>query len=335
MDFYSDTSKSTFHLVKQATAAVDLEKVASVVEGSTEGLPVDSFGDPKARMYPVHTPEDAILSAAYAAFDKNAAALKNIFSAGKIWGNEDSLRKVAKEVQGHEVAVKFAMDLSIGGKHYELFPYTGGQDIKQAAESFYENRHKLPWAAREKTASVLFTDILGYGGNDEAKVTREAFEYITKAAGFGLPDLEAADSTLCSRWYKDEKNPAYAKVAKILREIKDDPAWDKIAMEAFDALDEETGAKAKYGKSLRLPEEDLYVNSVLTMKTAAEAGIVKLMNGKAIMLSDVDWSKVAHVDPVLYKEAAGGEKAAEVLPTWPRCDADTLVEMLGIPLIAV
>jgi hypothetical protein len=106
-------------------------------------------------------------------------------------------------------------------------------------------------------------------------------------------------------------------------------------MEAFDALDGEVGLKEAYGKTLRLPEEDLYVNSVLTAKTAAEQGIVKLMNGKAIKLDDVDWAKVAQVDPVLFKEAAGGEKAAEVLPTWPRPDADLLVEMLDLPLVEV
>ena len=335
MDFYLDTSKSTFHLVKQAVASVDLEKTAASAEGGIEGLPASAFGDPNGRVYPVHSPSDAELSVAYAAFDKNAGALEAIFRAGKIWGNEAGLRKIAAEIKAYEVPVKHALDLSIGGVHYELFPYTGAQDIKEAAESFYENRHKLPWAARSKTAGVLFEEILGLGGIEPTGVSRHAFDYVTKAAGYGIADLESAETMLLQRQGHAGAHVGIAKVARILRIVQGDPAWDKVAMDAFDALDGEAGLKGSYGGRLRLPEEDLYVNSVLTAKTAAEAGIVTLTNGKAIMLADVDWDKVACIDPVLFTEAAGGEKAAEVLPTWPRPDADLLVEMLGLPTVEV
>lgn len=336
MDFYSDTSRGTLGLAKQVVRSVDLEKVAAAAEPVCSDLPGSSFGDPITRSFPVHTAADTVLSATYAAMANGALApgvMDRIKSASVLWGNTAEVTKVIDEIKTQKVpAVKFAMDLDVGGKHYQLFPFSDPRSLKEAAETFFDSRVKLPWAAREKVARVLFEEILGEGGNEVVKVPDATFKYLCKAAGFGIPDMECAETMLLQRMNRAEGHQAsFKKVAGILREAAGSPEWDKFAMAAFDALDGELAVKQAYGKTLRLPEEDLYVDSVLDIKTASDEGLVQLMNGKTIKVSDIDWQKVAMVDPVLHEETKGGtEKVAEVLATWPRPDADLLMEMLGI-----
>lgn len=337
MDFYSDTSKGTLGLAKQVVRSVDLEKVAAAAEPACGDLPGSSFGDPITRSFPVHTAADTVLSATYAAMMNGKLAsgvMERIKSASVIWGNKDVIEKVIDEIQNRRAPeVKYAMDMSISGKHYQLFPFNDSTSMKEAAETFYASRAKLPWAAREKIARVLFEEILGAGGTEVVPVEDLAFKYLCKAAGFGIPDMECAESMLLQRMHRARgaHQESFQKVACILREAEGSPEWDKFAMAAFDSLDSELALKQAYGKSLRLPEEDLYVNSVLEIKTASDEGLVTLMNGKVIKVADIDWQKVAMVDPVLHEETKGGtEKVAEILATWPRPDADLLMEMLGL-----
>lgn len=337
MDFYSDTSRGTLGLAKQVVRSVDLEKVAAAAEPFCSDLPGSSFGDPITRSFPVHTAADTVLSATYAAMANGTLApgvMDRIKSAAVLWGNKDDVEKVILEIKAQKAPeVKFAMDLDIGGKHYQLFPFNDSQSLKEAAETFFEARVKLPWVAREKVARVLFEEILGLGGTEVVPVADETFKYLCKAAGFGIPDMECAETMLLQRMNraKSGHQDSFKKVAGILREAAESPEWDKFAMEAFDALDGELAVKQAYGKTLRLPEEDLYVNSVMEIKTASDEGLVKLMNGKTVKVSEIDWQKVAMVDPVLHEETKGGtEKVAEILATWPRPDADLLMEMLGL-----
>lgn len=337
MDFYSDTSRGTLGLAKQVVRSVDLEKVAAAAEPISGDLPGSSFGDPITRSFPVHTAADTVLSATYAAMANGSLApgvMERIKSASVLWGNAEDVEKVISEIKVQKApAIKFAMDLDVGGKHYQLFPYNDAKSLKEAAETFYESRVKLPWSAREKVAAVLFEETLSHGGNEVVGIPEGTFKYLCKAAGFGIPDMECAETMLLQRMNRAKGHQdSFKKVAGILREAAGSPEWDKFAMAAFDALDSELAVKQAYGRTLRLPEEDLYVDSVMDIKTASDEGLVKLMNGKTIKVADIDWQKVAMVDPGLHEETKGGtEKVAEILATWPRPDADLLMEMLGIP----
>ncbi len=326
-----------FDLVKRAVKAVDLEKIAAETSQNHDGLPSSSFADQAARRFPICSPEDCILSAAEAfGTPKIAAAVTSrIFGAAKIFGVIDTVNKMAAEIMDatEPRGVKYALDIALGGRQYRLFPFASTTSLKEASETFWKSRHKLPWAARQKAAGTLFEEIMGSGGNAEVGVTPVAFDYITKAAGFGLPSYEAADVMLMERRRRDVAlAPSCIKVAAILRSTSDFPDWDEYAMKAFDALDDEQGLKLAYGVSLELPEEALYHDTVLNVKTASEDGLVHLMNGKTIRLSDLDWAKVAAVDPALYNEVkgVGFERASEILETWPRPDADVLIEMLSL-----
>jgi hypothetical protein len=336
MDFYSDTSRGTLGLAKQVVRSVDLEKVAAAAEPAVSALPSGSFGDPITRSFPVHTAADTVLSATYAAMANGTLApevMNRIKSASVLWGNKEDVEKVIAEIKAQRPPeVKYAMDLSIGGKHYQLFPFNDGQSLKEAAETFFESRAKMPWAAREKISRVLFEEILSLGGTEVVPVADETFKYLCKAAGFGIPDMECAEAMLLQRMNRARGHQdSFKKVAGILKEAEGSPEWDKFAMDAFDALDGELALKQAYGKTLRLPEEDLYVNSVMEIKTASDEGLVTLMNGKTVKVSEIDWQKVAMIDPVLHEETKGGtEKVAEILATWPRPDADLLMEMLGL-----
>lgn len=337
MDFYADPSRGTLHLAKQVVKAVDLEKVAGEAAGGTDALAASAFADPTARLYPVHSAADVILSAAYAHTNAKVAGeipkevLKRIDGAAVLWGVSKEVEKLAAEINTGivEETTKFALDLEIGGQHVQSFPYGDNETLKASAEAFYTQRHKLPWAARSKVAKVLFDELAVAG----VKISEDASIYIGKAAGIGTPDMESADCMVATRGGRRLLDKTeLQKLAAVIRLAEGEPDWAKYAMEAFDAFDEARGLKSSYGVTLRLPEEDLFINDSPYLKLAEDDGIVQLTNGKAVRLSSIDWAKVAAVDPGLYAETDKGnlEKAAEVLPTWPRPDADLLVEMQAL-----
>lgn len=342
MDFYQDTSKRTLHLAGRSVHVINLEKTAAEVDGDIQGLPNSAFADPMSRRFPVHTPADVLISAAYAAMGGGKVAAdvhRRIETHAVLWGINDTVKKIAEEIAAARLPgpVKYALDATVAGKPLRLFPYRSPGTLKEAVEAFYGNRHKLPWPMRQKTAQNVFREILGYGGNGEVKADPAAFAYVCKAAGYGYPSMPAAEQMLLERRNaKNAADPVFSKVAYILQEIVFAPDWAKTAMATFDAMDHELGLVAQYGKGVELPEEQLFEGTSALEKAASDVGVVHLMNGKSIRVADIEWAKVARFDPDLFRETGGGDhaKATAVLPTWPRPDADNLVDMLNLETVS-
>lgn len=253
-DHRSDISQRILHTVCQASKRVPLEKYAAAASKEPAAL----YADQQHQQYPIDTPEHTVLSAAYAAYAGDIPALINIKTAGVFWGIEDTVNAVIDDVAQCVRPVKYAVDATIDGVQHRYFPYDDRDTCVQAAKDFYAQRHKFPLSVRLKTASQLYHDLVDYAALHA--IPNEAALYIKQAAGLLEPCIECAQAMVLQRMNrKHAKHAAFTKIAHIIQEIQNAPGWDKIALEAFDALDHELKLKNHYGYSLRLPEEDLYV----------------------------------------------------------------------------
>lgn len=322
---FSDPLKQALGDMSQAVTIVDLEKIASSVEST---IPEDA---PHANGYPVHTKEATLLSAAYQVY-RDGQLTPAMKAAVCVWGCESEAEEVASQILNRPTKEpKYAVDMDIAEiGPTRLFPYIDADSLKQAGEAFYKNRTKFGYQVRRKTASTLIAEASAYGVDYDDHV----FAYLEKAAGYGLLDKEALDREVLVRQAtmgarRPEDVATLAKIAALLDVDCADSL--KTATQALADFDEGLNLTNRYGTpSLRLPEES--ISGVTATKLAADIqGKVELANGSVVTLTDIDWAKVAEFDPALAEEVAGDlEKAAEVLPTWPRPDADILVAMLGL-----
>lgn len=340
MDYHSDSSKHRLAVLAQAVT-LDLRKTAAAYEDGqtdTTGLPASAFADPIGRAYPVHTKEAALLSSAYFFADDpegraNPETALALEKAASFWGIEEEFRSICSDLSEKRQHPKYALDLELDGAVLRHFPWHDRQSLEKTAQDFVNNRENLPRQARLKTAQNL----LAARAAEQAQFEPEVSQAIDRCCGFGLLDHEKAAEALLERSHllrkQSEHQPLIRKLAQVLQLLDDQPDTLKIAVDAFSAFDEETGLARRYGRGLALPEDQL-AGPLLDKLAADQAGTVRLANGQTVRLADIDWSKVAEIDPAL-AEAVGGstEKAAEVLPTWPRPDADLLIDMLGLQTV--
>lgn len=307
-------------------SAVDLVKTAAEIDDDVDSLPATSFADPMSREYPVHTKEAVLLSAAYAAHAAvDDQVMRQIEKAAEFWEVPDAVRDIRQQVEGYRLQPKYAVEIQ--GQRF--FHYHDRETAKQAADQFYDERHKFPHDARKEAAERL----ISAGGDYRTEVR----EYLDKAASLALPSDENARNMLLHRSRLLRRQPkqaeAVAKLAKVLDLLGEmDQADDgKVALAAFARFDEETGLAARYGRGLELPEERLFVAPLNKVAGSTDL-IATLQNGQTIDVSTIDWDKVAEIDPALHEACEGGnlKTARDVLPTWPRGDADILVEMLDL-----
>lgn len=341
MDYDSDSNKRRLKVLSQAVTSVDLQKTAAAYDGdsdsATTGLPASAFADPIERRYPVHTKEAAVLSAAYffgefpdETGDKHVA--KRLKEAADFWSIRDEFDQMASDLSVAKTTPKFALDMTVGGAVLRYFPWHDGPSLEKTAEHFCSNRHNLPYAARQKTAENLMAASEELG----VKLAAETADYLDRCCAYGAIDFDKTAEMLLTRAHMLRKQPkhqlAVKKLAQAMAAIKeiDDADCPKLALDAFAAFDEETGLVRRYGRTLTLPEEQLFSTTV-SKHAAEKLGKVTLANGREVSIEDIDWDKVAKFDPELAAAVEGdAEKAAEILPTWPRPDADLLVEMLAI-----
>ena len=305
---------------------MDLVKTAADCDQEIDSLPPMAFADPMARMYPVHTKEAVLLSAAYAAHSKaDKAIVQSIEKAAEFWEVPAEVRQIREQVEGFRVQPKYAVEI----QGQQFFHYHDEQTAKQAAAEFYSERHKFPHETRKEAAERLIA-----ADGDYAEEVRD---YLDKAASFALPCDECAQSMLLHRSRLLRKQPKQAealeKLAKIVQLLgdMDQPEDGKVALAAFSLFDEQTGLAQRYGRDLDLPEERLFVAPLNKVAGAADL-MARLQNGQTVDISTIDWSKVAEFDPVLHEACGGGDLklAREILPTWPRGDAELLMEMLDL-----
>lgn len=333
MDYNSDTSRQTFQMLQRAVT-VDMAKLASDQDRPGSGQS-HSFADPKGRKFPIHTKSATLLSACYFygnPGESNKLVEQNLKLAARYWDVEDDLSQIERDLSRIDTQPKFAVDHQIGQDRARHFAWKDSQSLEKAASDFVANRQKFPLEVRRQAAENL----VKAGFDMSVQFDPDVEDYLERAMALGLPDRSKTARAISERYSLVSKSPIgrqkLQKLAKIYELLGDDWSYEqtKTAIDALASFDEETGLSGRYERDLALPEESVIGKSL--SKAASEIeGTVVLTNGHRVKLADIDWSQVRKFDPQLADEVSGSlEKAAEVLPTWPRPDADTLVELLGL-----
>lgn len=345
MDHIEDINLTTFHQIRQQHTLPDFIKSAVVDKETIDNLPGYAFADPTHRQFPCHTRSDTYLSYAY--FLKNAneipeaqrpAIYNNLRKFANDWAIHTECEALTRE---HEQSVnhdlskladdKFAIVETWNGEKYRALPLLNNECVKQAAEHLNKYRDRYPYAWRNRAAQRILNKAAEFGEklNDE---------YLYKAAGtyVGLK-TDVAQELLNRAYLVDRKHRgepeqlAVVKLAKVIANSDDQVEWAKVAA-IVDSYDEYYDLKRLYHRGLQTPEELVSNLNRDNAKQASEQ-VIRLTNGKTYQKSAI---ANAGLEPYtalgddLVNELRAGlqdvdiEKAAAILPTLPKPDADVL-----------
>ena len=335
MDYLEDASHQVLHAINKATG-IDLMKTAEACNDNVQDLPAHSFADLAQRKFPIHTKEATILSAAYAAFNGvDPVVEEKLTKMAEFWDCQDEVRQVREEIEAFRPPEKWALDMEIDGQPIQAFRYTTGASLKHAAQAFFDQRQRLPYAARVATARHLMKAASDLG----VELSEPVNNYLFNVLGIGVPSPDATRQLLMSRKHAMKRVPAdrwendFQKLAMAVEEQLEAMTEDsgQQVVEKFAAFDEVQGLAAAYDANLDMPEDRIF--PVPYTKLAGKTrDLVELQNGMVVDVGTLDWEKVSEVDPELYAACDSGDPktAAEVLPTWPRADVEVLAEMLDL-----
>ncbi len=330
MHFHSDVSQGALHVLDQLVSQ-DLVKLSQAIEVDVSSLPHQSFADCSRRQLLLTSKEACIVSAAYAGrfHQDNPEVFENLKTAAALWNCTEEVEQTIKEASREIRDTRYAVDVHYSDMKIQHYPYKDVEGFKKAAADFYAHRTKFPRSVRKQAA----VDITRVSEELKADLDDDVREYCEKAAGWGEFDPEAYNVQVILRRIeaKGQYNEKIAGLVSIGKELE--PGFKcaaEFAADALSAYDEEVGFYRRYGRITTLPEE-LVVGKVLSKLAAEEGTTVKLQNGKTVDLAGIDWNSVQAFDPELAAAVDGSiERAKEILPTWPRPDADTFVTMLGL-----
>lgn len=334
MDVLHDTSwkgwlkiASTYKVPKYVLDHAPMEKEAAAV------LDDALFADYGKKMFPIDTPANTWLSAAY--FNENRSSVddivrtqieSNIKMAGSIW----NIDKDVKDVLEYR-PVEYVPEADISnygyidkkGNHY--FPMFDDEGVKRAADNFDQFRSRMPADIRRKVACAIVKKAHASNIAISGSVFREA--------RIGLPNKIDLMDNLLDRAYLTKNGESGAVVANLVKvvaasqptELMDN--LDKLA-NVLTELDRLNGMDDQYGRTILAPVDFIYA-----MMPKQAAAFVK----DALTLDQHTFSirKLAAADPGIFKTALGEDlfkaisddkgkldatKMADVLPTLPRPD---------------
>lgn len=287
-----------YRQVSRMPALEGFVKEASVDAAEHRSLPDTAFAWPDERKYPIHTPEHAALSYAYA---KVAAelpghvmeSLKTALSVYQIPEStfEEHETKVASDVTSQYVLPEF-----------KYLPVNSPDQVKAAQDTFISDLQKLDVERRALAASNLVKQA------DAHKV--ELSPEVLKLAGLVVSDTKVAADWLYARadQLKSEQaayKTAYVTLADSLvaknKEHGDRHDLMKVA-NAIAALDEKTGLDKHYDRKL----PDALRTVFNTTKVASESVEVA---GTYIPVS-----KLAKLPPSFWEDLGGEELRKEIAP---------------------
>jgi hypothetical protein len=316
----------TFSLLKQIVSArpgiKNQVKTASVGEDQRNRLPKTAFADPENRLFPVHTPEQAILSSAYAQKQANISpsVRDRISGALEVHGckvavslpEEDATEKVASE------------EVYLLGRRKQ-FPIRGPEDVPQAASFFCKHAYKLnPEEASE--AAALLVKTAGFGSS-VPDLPIKVLQY----AGLAKSDLGKAAEWIEAR-YEITEDKSYLKLASLLQKNATEREDLVKVASALGDLDELHKLNRHYGLRLPSPQETVF-NTKEAMGPALDFGskqvdLASLMKHAPESFSDIlgddllgEISSEGQLDP---------EKLSTILPTLPMDLKNLLVSKLGL-----
>ena len=322
MDALNDNSHRTWLAIATDHAALVPTYVMDhtlLEKDAADHLPARSFADDIKRLFPLDTPADTWLSAAY--FAKNAStvysapALRDyvnaeILKAAEVFGITKDVTAIQKAITNGPT-VKQASDASYGWvkrtadgtvveRQYPMFDQEG---VKLACAHFVENRHMYPLEMRRPLAK----NILKAAAVHEYEFVPDA---VRREAGIGMPRRDTLMAELLDR----ARNVKDAEVSIALANINElvavlpmselGPELEKIA-EIVEEVDKSTGMDRQYGRKVLAPSDFIFD---IDMKVA------EALNDETIELNKYlfNLKKLAELDPSVYGEVLGDDFASRI-----------------------
>ena len=292
--FKDHNTDPTFHLLSEALrerpGLAPLVKTAKVGEEVRQSLPGTAFADADGRLFPVHTPEDAMLSSVY--LEKQAGVPSHIrgrvAQAMLAYGTvlpEVVLEKVAASPEPTQYLIEDA----------KLLPYRGPGDIPQAEAALLRNRRKLRPTTLAKAASLLVK---------EASASGQDLQGTT----LSLAGLTKCDPRVCADRIEArvpatrEGGQYFSKLASHARDLPAEATRADLVKlaEAVSQLDELYSLTQHYGRKLHDPLGTVFNTKVAMGSTVDLAG------------TEVPLEALAAIPGEVYEDVLGQDLLGEV-----------------------
>ena len=314
MDALHDNSHRTWLAIANAHEALIPKYVLEstlLEKDAADAMPATLFADTTGRLFPLDTPADVWLSAAY--FAKNAENVykpvmrahieANIKQAADIFGIAKDCDTIQAAIR-LQPAVKQASDGQYGWvtKTERLYPMFDEAGVKLACAHFVDNRDKYPMEMRRTLAKNISKRAEAYGVQIPDEVRRESC--------VGMPRRDTLMLEIIDRSHlvKDASiKVALLNLNELVAVIPMDqlaPELEKIAS-ALEEIDATEGLHKQYGKRLLAPADIVFS---IDVKEAAA------VSDDAIELDRYMFSlqKLAGLDPQVYSDALGDDFAARI-----------------------
>lgn len=299
VDQYSDPAYGT--LLKQVSRMPGLEefvKSASLESKEAEELPESAFAWPEARKFPVHTPEHAALSYAYAkvASVLPAGVETRIKQALEVYGVPEALFEETKVAAAIDSEDDFLIpDL-------KLFRVKSAAEVKQAEQKLLANLSKLDLEHRAIACGNLVKKA------DEHQV--QLHPAVMKLAGFVVSSTKMAQDYLEARVNALPESAktyklAYQTLADGLKgrgaELRNRDGLLKLAGAIAD-LDEQSGLDRHYDRRLPDALQTVFNTEKIASETVDLGGVM------------VPTSKLASLPASFWEDLGGAELSNELAP---------------------
>lgn len=367
MDQTQDVSGQQLYRLTQLYGMPSFVKTASVDDMcGDEQLPPHVYGDPRRKLFPCHTPSACWTSAAFfldkqAEFKGDAPLIwGRILHCAKVHGVDKDLEtlqeKVAANVPSEESSLPddaFAIVArNHDGSSQRLYPLRNREEVQKAASYLAQYRDSFPFEIRREFADKVLQKAAQLGVK-----LGEHDDFLTKQAGYGACTTNEAAELLLGRFHATRMGPGpvnelqkgILKLAKMVAEspakVREPGMLTKLA-KTVDDFDRAAGLVGQYGPALPRVEDVLFSLTREKMASVAK-NHTHTITGNIYNLADLEQVKMADVEGLMGREFAkeltsdglrmDTEKAAAIVPTLPRGDAemfDRLMEITGVKPMA-
>lgn len=300
-------------------------KTAQVGEEIRNSLPESAFADRLNRMYPVHTPADAILSKAYATKVANlaGAVMDEIDTALTMYGISGDLFSTPKVAH-----VETEQPIYLVESQNKLAMYSN-TPIASAEEALRRNQTKLSNRSLTDGALKIVKEAQRRGEN--------VSDWTLKYAGLVQCDPQESSHWLEARALKapsDKLSQAYTKLAHVTRNIDSSLGRDDLIKlaNAVNDLDSQSGFSRYYGRNMPDPVSTIFNTKVAMQPMIELAGtnvpVEKLLSVPPETYGDILGSDI--VEEITQDGELVPDSLTEILDTLPADMKKSLVKELGL-----
>lgn len=301
-------------------------KTAQVGEHIRSSLPTHAFADPGNRMFPVHTPADAILSKAYATKVANLAeeVMAQIDTALSLYDVSPNLFEQSKVASNHqEEQPRYLV------KSQNKLAFYSDTPIQEGERALRRNQSKLSPSSLTSGALTLVKEARSRG--------EEVSSWTMKYAGLTQCDNHEASNWLEARAFKatDAKvSDAFSKLAAITSRFDSSLGRDDLikVANAIGELDKLAGFSRHYGKSMPDPIATIF-NTKTAMMPSIDLGGKQVPVTKLLAVSPESFGDILG-DDIVEEITEDGElvpdKLTAILDTLPLDMKKTLVKELSL-----